>query len=387
MQALLKAAGLDSTGVAECSALFEKERLDVDALKLANWDILREIGVPRGYGLKICHHIQTTFVPSAPPSRAPLCPMHEQPLFALCEEDGELLCRDCARCSPHTQHDCLDAQTAIKKLRGELSEWSPSDDIDEEIEEQQSMIADLRKELNEATQQLHKLEEMRKARTTAKKDIQHILQQTSQTPRPPLDMVMLQEIHKLWFALGSDERAFLKGSNIPVTASHYRWLKRHVLGKHANGKPTLIMQTDSAPNPAVFHQHCDNKGPTLTFIKLQQQVSKKKKAINIVGGFTTASWSSNQNTYHRDDHACLFSLQHVGNNSKPVCFPLKPGCEGNAIYNHVSYGVAFGSGDLWCWTGQNQSNLGNSYQTLGVTNNQFMLSGATVLGVEVYAFQ
>eukprot|EP01006_Ploeotia_vitrea_P037725 TRINITY_DN66162_c0_g1_i3.p1 TRINITY_DN66162_c0_g1~~TRINITY_DN66162_c0_g1_i3.p1 ORF type:complete len:402 (-),score=91.23 TRINITY_DN66162_c0_g1_i3:34-1239(-) len=398
--------------------------MDVDALKLVNWEVLRDMGVPHGYALKICHHVQTNFTPSAPlappPSShhqpdAPMCPIHDQPLFALCEEDGALLCRDCARCAPHTQHECLDAPTAIKEIREKLTEWEPDGDIDAEIEEQRATVADLQTQLNEATDELHKLEKRKKVQETAKGDIKSALEHSKSIPKPPFNMVVLQQLHQLWSSLGQQSPP-LRGSKMPVTKEQLAWLKQNVV-KNGKMRTKLLMQTESMPPPASFHQCCDDKGPTLVLVMLQnagsqpnQNRGKKKKSsannhptVSIIGGFTSVSWKSEYpycNSHHKttcgclgygtpDPNACLFSLKSF-DGSPPVAFPLKPGCQQQAVFHAAAVGVCFGNQGYNEFTsrgtGQLAANQVGSYvfQTPG-NQQRDLVQGGTVIGFEVHS--
>lgn len=66
--------------------------------------------------------------------------------------------------------------------------------------------------------------------------------------------------------------------------------------------------------PYAFHDRCDGRGATLTFIKCQFHKSSK---MSIIGGFLNKSWSQ-FNDYISSDEAFIFSLTkevrcHIGN--------------------------------------------------------------------------
>ena len=76
----------------------------------------------------------------------------------------------------------------------------------------------------------------------------------------------------------------------------------------------------------TFHSLCDNKGPTITFIK----TNKNRR----IGGFTMKNWNVNLNSYVSDDKAFIFDLDK---NEK-----YEINSASNAIYSHKGYGPIFG---------------------------------------------
>ena len=77
---------------------------------------------------------------------------------------------------------------------------------------------------------------------------------------------------------------------------------------------------------SIFHSFCDNKGPTITFIK----TNNKRR----IGGFTMKNWDINKNSYISDDKAFIFDLdlnEKYDINKKE-----------NAIYTWKGYGPSFG---------------------------------------------
>ena len=81
---------------------------------------------------------------------------------------------------------------------------------------------------------------------------------------------------------------------------------------------------------ANFHDKCDNKGATLTIIKVNS---------NIFGGYTEMSWNGN-NGYIKDPNAFIFSLI----NNKNLPFVAKVENSTYSIYSNSSYGPTFGFG-------------------------------------------
>ena len=135
-----------------------------------------------------------------------------------------------------------------------------------------------------------------------------------------------------------------------------------------------------------FHRKCDDKTKTLTIIK---SINK-----NIFGGYTDATWTSN-NQYFQDPNAFLFSL--VNHDHKP--FKTKIFSNGqNAIYCHPSYGPTFGGGNdihISCNSNTNSdsySNFGFSYKypkySYKTTKAKSILAGAydfQTVEIEVFA--
>jgi len=96
-----------------------------------------------------------------------------------------------------------------------------------------------------------------------------------------------------------------------------------------------------------FHLKCDNKGPTLSVIKSQNDY--------IFGGFTSISWNSN-GSYLIDSSAWIFSL--VNQQKVPYQYIISNGS--NSIYCNSSYGPTFGGGhDIYISDQSNSNN--NSY--------------------------
>ncbi|CAD8211608.1 unnamed protein product [Paramecium pentaurelia] len=98
----------------------------------------------------------------------------------------------------------------------------------------------------------------------------------------------------------------------------------------------------------------------------------KSKSGYIFGAFSPCNWISNCNGAYVQDNTLssfIFSQTH------DQIYPIKKGCQGNAIYCNQSYGPTFGGGhDINISTDfqGGYSNLGNSYQC-----DQFQLSNTS----------
>ncbi|KAJ8313275.1 hypothetical protein KUTeg_009192 [Tegillarca granosa] len=87
-------------------------------------------------------------------------------------------------------------------------------------------------------------------------------------------------------------------------------------------------------DPKIFHEKCDNKGPTLTLIS--------NTAKCCYGGYTSVNWaSSEKGQMLYDNRAFLFQL-YVNDEYRPCKFPVID--HSSAIENNVTRGPTFGSG-------------------------------------------
>ena len=115
----------------------------------------------------------------------------------------------------------------------------------------------------------------------------------------------------------------------------------------------LLFRTSvDGDNSNNFHNKCNEKGPTITFIKTS--VGKR------IGGFTMISWDSS-GSYKKDLDAFIFSLDTCQKFVQWRNF-------GDSIYCHSSYGPTFGDGhDLYIASGckSNTSSYCNSNYSYG----------------------
>jgi len=126
-----------------------------------------------------------------------------------------------------------------------------------------------------------------------------------------------------------------------------------------NKMELLYRGTRDGSESNVFHNKCDNQGPTICLIKNDKD--------NIFGGFASISWNSNGG-YKSANNSFLFTLTNI-HNINPTKFPNTN--SGYSVYHGSSYGPIFGGGhDLYIYnnflnSGSN-TNFGHSYQdTLG----------------------
>ena len=133
-----------------------------------------------------------------------------------------------------------------------------------------------------------------------------------------------------------------------------------------------------------FHSKCDQISNTLTVIK-------SKKYNFIFGGFTTAQWNQNTNSYITDTDAFLFSLVNAYNTSVKILVTDPQ----NAIFLYYNnYGPTFGSGhDIYLPDNSNiTSGYTNSYSyqlpSYVTDRNSFLAGSYNFLAdeIEVYEF-
>ena len=113
---------------------------------------------------------------------------------------------------------------------------------------------------------------------------------------------------------------------------------KYVIDEHPAAKATLIFKgTRDGFGAPKFHQLCDNKGPTLTVVKSDQN--------EIFGGFTKASWGSKPDGYTEDASAFIYSVT-----MKQKCKVTK---SADAIYCSPDRLVSFGLYDIDMLTDSN----------------------------------
>ena len=114
----------------------------------------------------------------------------------------------------------------------------------------------------------------------------------------------------------------------------------------------------------TFHNKCNGKGPTITFIK----TTNGKR----IGGFANISWAST-NSYRADPDAFIFSLDASQKFVQYRNFT-------SAIYDHSSYGPTFGNGhDIYIASGckSNTSSYCNNNYVYGFFYSYNMVNVGT----------
>jgi len=141
-------------------------------------------------------------------------------------------------------------------------------------------------------------------------------------------------------------------------------------------------------DPKTFHEKCDNKGPTLTLVKLEDG--------HIFGGFNPLSWI-NEFMYNHTEDSFLFSISD-GKYRKPMKCLIKKSMSKCAIkQNQIEYSPGFGETDkadlfiAYKNLKNSYSNLGNVYKCPDGYNAFEFLAGKPnnwdIVEVEVYAVE
>jgi hypothetical protein len=146
------------------------------------------------------------------------------------------------------------------------------------------------------------------------------------------------------------------------------------MGANPNAVRLLYKAKRDGFGSNTFHNLCDNKGPTITFIRANNKIS---------GGYTSQSWTS-RNSYVYVDlrKAFLFTTENgqvnkYYNNIYPQY----------SMYDHISYGPTFGGGhDLYIYGPKDyQYNYTNKHS---YDANNFILFGSQTFkfdDIEVYS--
>ncbi|WAR13805.1 IF44L-like protein [Mya arenaria] len=113
---------------------------------------------------------------------------------------------------------------------------------------------------------------------------------------------------------------------------------------------TLLYKiTRDGCDSAIFHQKCDNQGPTVTVLY--------NTSGSVFGGYAGQSWHS-QNAWINDNTAFLYQLRFSGNQQVNK-FPVKGSNAVNTYYDGPSHGPLFGAGnDLFTFTEKISNNSG-----------------------------
>ncbi|XP_028403844.1 uncharacterized protein LOC114526442 [Dendronephthya gigantea] len=139
----------------------------------------------------------------------------------------------------------------------------------------------------------------------------------------------------------------------------------------------------------VFHTRCDNRGKTITLVKVGNY---------IFGGYSTYQWGGSNGAWRSSSSNYIFSLRNKDNLS-----PFRSAVYRNthlAIYTNPTYGPTFGGGhDLYIARNANKNrnsytHFGNTYRppsgySYGNSNTQALLAGSyhfTPTEVEVYYY-
>ena len=117
---------------------------------------------------------------------------------------------------------------------------------------------------------------------------------------------------------------------------------------------------------SVFHNKCDNKGPTICLCKNEKG--------NIFGGYSSISWTSD-NSYHSAYGSFLFTLLNI-HNTAPTRYPNTQN-QSYAVHHCPTYGPIFGNNhDLVIYN--NYLNNNSSYSNLGAAYPDVLGKGNSI---------
>lgn len=149
----------------------------------------------------------------------------------------------------------------------------------------------------------------------------------------------------------------------------------------------LYAITRDGCDPKIFHQKCDNQGPTVTVIYNQCK--------SVYGGYTVASWDCSGPNAAFDSTAYMFQLQNCGS---PVARKFSCTVPQYAINRNSHYGPTFGGNgnhfitfkDTKIYDGRvfaldsNISSWDIVYDTQGVSTTEVNNNTTDVTELEVY---
>ena len=133
-----------------------------------------------------------------------------------------------------------------------------------------------------------------------------------------------------------------------------------------NKMELLYRGTRDGSGSNMFHNKCDNQGPTICLFKNEKG--------NIFGGYSSISWTSNS-SYQNANGSFLFTLTNI-HNTAPTKFQIYQN-SGNAVYHNSSYGPTFGGGhDIYI--SSDCLNNKSSYSCIGYTYQDVLGKGKSI---------
>ena len=123
----------------------------------------------------------------------------------------------------------------------------------------------------------------------------------------------------------------------------------------------LYRGTRDGSGDNIFHNKCDNQGPTICLCKNEKG--------NIFGGYSSISWTtpSSSGIYKSTDGCFLFTLTNIYG-TEPTKFPNAN--QNHAVYHYSTYGPTFGSA-FNLYIHGNCLNCNGSYARIGGSYNDY----------------
>jgi hypothetical protein len=100
----------------------------------------------------------------------------------------------------------------------------------------------------------------------------------------------------------------------------------------------LLRGTVDGFTPSIFHEKCDNKGPSVVVLKIH-------KTGQIIGGYNPLGWKGIDVWGHTED-SFLFSLGNGTSIKNVILSRVRSYCANSAVFHGKLYGPVFGSSDL-----------------------------------------
>ena len=133
----------------------------------------------------------------------------------------------------------------------------------------------------------------------------------------------------------------------------------------------LYRATRDGSESNVFHNKCDNQGPTICLFKNEKD--------NIFGAYASISWASDNN-YHNAEGSFLFTLTNI-HGTEPTKYPNTQNYN-HAVYHDIGYGPTFGGNhDLYICN--NCLNSKSSYCSFGYSYPDILGKGYSIFSGEV----
>ncbi len=163
-------------------------------------------------------------------------------------------------------------------------------------------------------------------------------------------------------------------SNIISTHSEVNVIQQWLQEAGAGGGTELIYRSsrDGVSNK-MFHEKCDNVGPTLVLIRTTSG--------GVLGGFTNVSWQSS-GKLRKANRAFLFALTGFGEGS-PCKMKLKDVNDSQAVFDCVDFGPMFGTDMIVIGGCTVNTYLGCNYEPCPV--EQLNEAGYKIKEMEVFA--
>ena len=138
------------------------------------------------------------------------------------------------------------------------------------------------------------------------------------------------------------------------------------------GMELLYRGTRDGSESNIFHNKCDNKGPTICLCQNEKG--------NIFGAYSSISWTSDGNYHAAANGSFLFTLTNI-HNTVPTKYPNTQNYN-YAVYHDSGYGPTFG-GNHDLYISNNYLNNNSSYCSLGYSYPDVLGQGNSIFSGDV----